>query len=235
MTYASGRPVAEPFDISVFGGGFMVMDLIALMILGVMVFLTGLYRDRGRKNDRLFFCMLLLLMFSAVFDAAEYGTGFMLGGRDNVISETLSLISFLFLNAVPALLVLYFDNRYSPDRGRSEKRGLAVYSILGLSSLLLIISYVMFVSKGELGDNVGRGIETVIFFSGIGLGVLFDLWIFRLLFIHNRRLLPFVLLPFILVFVFLQPVGVMFYTAVLVFVHIDEMNRGFYSEEGDGA
>ena len=235
MTYASGRPVAEPFDISLFGGGFMVMDLIALMILGVMICLTGLYRNRGRKDDRLFFSMLVLLMISAFFDAAEYGTGFMLGTRDNVISETLSLISFIFQSAVPALLVLYFGCRYSTDRNWLQKHRVPVYALLGTSCLLLIISYVMFVKKGELGDNVGWGTETLIFFSGIILGLVFDLWILKLLFRHNRRLLPFVLLPFVMVFVFLQPVGVMFYTVILGLVHIDEMNRGFYEEEGGTA
>ena len=230
MTYASGRPLIEPFNISLYDGGFFLMDVIAFIILTVMVIQTSLYRDRGRRDDRIFYYMLLCLMVSAFFDAAEYFVGFIISTRDNVYSETLSLISYLFLRAVPAMLILYFEYKQHRSDELLKKRAVFLGIVGGISDILLITSFFMFVRKGEFGDNVGHGPETVVFFAGIAVSMIYEILILAVLYKNNKKLLIFVLLPLVLVLIMLMPVGVMVYTVILVFVHIDEMNRNFYEE-----
>ena len=117
----------------------LFMDIAVIFLLVGMIMNTGIFRKRGRTDDRLFFLLLVIDALVAACDAA----GYYVDGKHFPGANALNL---LFLNLYYMLLllfayvwVLYLDHRLYGSEERTKKAAKLLLVPVALFELLYIV------------------------------------------------------------------------------------------------
>ena len=215
--------------------GAIVMDWAGVFLLAGMIRYTSLYRKRGRREDKLFFLLLVTDLLMCLVSAQNN----FWQGHDGRMAQSLTLagnVLFQILFDLYALLVLLHCFTYFHSPEKTIRRVGLMAKILFAANLILMLATLPFglmVTFDEAGMFAfGR------FYYPLGFGVplLFGLIVLSRILPENPRLF------FILSLIFCtRLVGEVwvpgmsstpFLLAIaLLFFHIEGMNHAFYSEE----
>ena len=212
------------------------MDLTGCFILAGLSFYTALYRKRGRKEDRLFFALVLTDFVLCLVSAINHLFQYRLAHSYTRIAYIGNLAFQMLLHVFGFFLVsLVCTLYYGADGYAKRKKERIFYNILIAAGILAnaIITPMGLLVKME-NDVFSYG--TLYYVAGYAIPVFFGIIAEIYLFRTNKRMffVLFVLVAFRVFGEWWEPrlAATPFLLAILlVMAHIETMNLAFYGEE----
>ena len=215
--------------------GTVIIDIVAIFLLLGIIQCSRIYRQRGKLQDKLFFSMLILDIFMAVFDIAvefsNYGITNFARFRTVLLATILTLI-FEVLCYMVLLYVLCFLPAGSERVKKNSKKYAIPMFVANIVIILNMFFGYLFYSDAATGQYLHGPVYNIIFIPVVIYAVmtLSALW----------KINKLGVLLFFLLLVARITLEVLYrsvsstpfvYAVVLIYLLLGTMNRAFHGED----
>lgn len=214
----------------------IAMDVTTVFIIVGLILQSGVMRKRGRRDDRLFFMLLVADFFVAVFESVSY----LADGKDFYGARFLNgvgiTIFYLFFGLFSYLWLRYTDERFFNGNTFISRHKLLVALPMIIMMILLICNlfgrFIFWVDENNGYHREFMFVPMYLLFSAYLFGGFGMIYRYRWKLGRKRRLVPgwLYVMPVALVLVIPHVFGGISMAAVglacgLVFTHIGSMNE----------
>ncbi len=213
----------------------IIMDSAAVFILLGMIVYTGLYRQRGRIDDRLFFWLSIIAIIMSVSDAITYvfDGGTVPGSA--LISLIFNNVFFITFELFAGMVVVYLDYHLNRKEEKFGKRGLIIMIPAMLSVVMILVNNIVhFLYWVDFSSNeyFEYAAYPAVFAAPLIYAVIAAVFVLR---IDKRSAVVLAILILLRVVsrFLLQGVSstAVIFAMGLVFIHLNVMREPFYEEE----
>ncbi len=216
------------------------MDGAAILILIGIILHTSIYRKRNTFRDKLFFQMLLVNIFTGVFDIiVAIVSGREFPGSD-VINLTCYTFVYIFESLFGLIMVLFLTDRFLGDEKKTKKLALPFSAPLVITVLMYLIGIPngFFISIDQ--QNICH--DTRLYPIPLVIMGIYGVAALVLVFMYNKKfgsvrtipvwiyIIPvsaIIIVPYVFKGIHMSAIG---FAVVIAYMHIGVMNETFFAE-----